>query len=115
MKRFLDNAVPLMFCDLLNWHIQIIKHICQYNIYPVYSQESFEDMAVVIRSRKSKRDRQHNCQKKKDKRTSNDLQNITRKTKDLSARTQLNVFEITTDVKWSACCLIVCFLCNGFF
>jgi hypothetical protein len=32
----------------------------------------------VIRIRKSKKDRQHNSQKKKDKRTNNDLQNITR-------------------------------------
>jgi len=30
----------------------------------------------VIRIRKSKKDRQHNGQKKKDKRTNNDLQNI---------------------------------------
>jgi hypothetical protein len=30
----------------------------------------------VIRIRKSKKDRQHNAQKKKDKMTNNDLQNI---------------------------------------
>jgi hypothetical protein len=35
----------------------------------------------VIRSRKSK-NRQHNAQKKNDKETNNDLQNITTKTKD---------------------------------
>ena len=39
-----------------------------------YMQEEFEDTKGVIRIRKSK-DRQHNDQKKKDKRTSNDLQN----------------------------------------
>jgi len=39
-------------------------------------QEEFEDTKVVIGIRKSKKDRQHNCQKKKDKRTNNDLQNI---------------------------------------
>jgi hypothetical protein len=33
----------------------------------------FEDAIGVIRSRKSKKDRQHNGQKKKDKRTNNDL------------------------------------------
>ena len=35
----------------------------------------------VLRSRKSK-DRHYNGQRKKDKRTNNDLQNITQKTKD---------------------------------
>ena len=35
----------------------------------------FEDTEGVIRIRKSKKNRQHNCQKKKDKRTNNDLQN----------------------------------------
>ena len=36
----------------------------------------------VIRIRKSKKDRQHNGQNKKDKRTNNDLQSITHNTKD---------------------------------
>ena len=40
-----------------------------------YMQEEFEDTKGELRIRKSK-DRQHNDQKKKDKRTSNDLQNI---------------------------------------
>ena len=35
-----------------------------------------------IRIHKSKKDRQHNGKKKKDKRTNNDLQNIRQKTKD---------------------------------
>ena len=35
----------------------------------------------VIRIRKSKKDRKHNGQKKKNKRLNNDLQNITHKTK----------------------------------
>ena len=34
----------------------------------------FEDTKGVIRSQKSKKDRQHNGQKKKDKRTNKDLQ-----------------------------------------
>jgi hypothetical protein len=38
--------------------------------------EEFEDTKEVIRIRKLKKDRQHNGQKKKDKRTNNDLQNI---------------------------------------
>jgi hypothetical protein len=43
---------------------------------------------VVIRIRISKKNRQHNGQKKKDKRTNNDLQN-THKTRDLVTRTPL--------------------------
>ena len=39
-------------------------------------QEGFEDTKRVIRIRKSKKNRKYNCQKKKDKRTNNDLQNI---------------------------------------
>jgi hypothetical protein len=39
--------------------------------------------------RKSKKDRQHNDQKKKVKRTNNDLQNITHNIKDRVTRTRL--------------------------
>ena len=48
------------------------KNVCQHGV--------FEDTKGVIRIRKSK-DRRHNGQKKKYKRT-NDLQNTTQKTKD---------------------------------
>jgi hypothetical protein len=48
--------------------------------------EEFEDTKGVIRMRKSK-DIQCNDQKKKDKRTNNDLQNITQKTKDRETQT----------------------------
>jgi hypothetical protein len=44
-------------------------------------EEELEDTKGGIRIRKSKY-RQHNGQKKKDKRTNNDLQNITHKTND---------------------------------
>ena len=44
--------------------------------------EEFEDIKGVIRIHKSKKDRQHNDQKKKDERTKNYLQSITHKTKD---------------------------------
>ena len=44
---------------------------------------------MVIRSSKLKKDRQHNGQKKKYKRTNNDIQNITNKTKDRVTRTPL--------------------------
>jgi len=43
--------------------------------------EEFEDTEGVIIIRKSK-DRQHNGQKKENKRTINDIQNIAHKTKD---------------------------------
>jgi hypothetical protein len=39
-------------------------------------EEEFEDTKGVIRNRKSKKDRQHNDQKKEYKRTNNSLQNI---------------------------------------
>ena len=44
--------------------------------------EKFEETKGKIRSRNSKKERQHNGQKKKDKWTNNDLKNITQKTKD---------------------------------
>ena len=45
--------------------------------------DEFEDIKVVIRIRKSKKDRKYNGQnKKKKKSTDNDLQNTTHKTKD---------------------------------
>ena len=46
-----------------------------WNICWVFFKEEFEDTKGVIRIRKSK-NRQHNCQKKKYKKTNNDLQNI---------------------------------------
>jgi hypothetical protein len=48
--------------------------------------EELEDTKGLIRIRKSK-NRQHIGRKKKDKRTNNDLQNITHKTKDRVKRT----------------------------
>jgi hypothetical protein len=39
-------------------------------------KEEFEDTKGAIRIRMSKKNRQHNGQKKKDTRTNNDLQNI---------------------------------------
>ena len=52
-------------------------------------QEEFEDTKEVIRIRKFVKEREHNGQKKKDKRTNNDLPNTTQKTKDRAKRTQL--------------------------
>jgi len=53
-------------------------------------QEESEDIKRAIRIRKSKKDRQYNGQKKKDKITNNDAQNITQKTKNQAALTQHN-------------------------
>ena len=50
--------------------------------------EVLEDTKGLTRSSKSK-DRQHNGQKNKDKRTNNDLWNITQKTKDRATQTPL--------------------------
>ena len=46
-------------------------------------EEEFEDTNGAIWIGKSKKDRKHNGQKKKDTRTNNDLQNTMYKTKDL--------------------------------
>ena len=53
------------------------------SMFPILSTQvtrvaykEFEDTKGVIRIRKSKKNRQHNGQKKKYKRTNNDLQNI---------------------------------------
>ena len=52
--------------------------------------KQIEDTKEVIRIRKSKKNRQHNGQNKKDKGTNNDLQDITQKTKDRATRTPTN-------------------------
>jgi hypothetical protein len=54
-----------------------------------YMHDEFENTKVVIRICKWKKDRQRNGQKKKDKRTNHDLQNITRNTKGRVTRTPL--------------------------
>jgi hypothetical protein len=50
------------------------------------SQEMFEDAKWIIRIGKSMKIRQHNRLRKKDKRTNNNLQNTTQKTKDRTIR-----------------------------
>jgi len=47
-------------------------------------KEEFEDTKGAIRIHKSKKDRQHNGQMNKAKRTNNVLQNTTQKTKDVT-------------------------------
>ena len=59
----------------------ISKYRLQCSIWTSKSNEKLEDTNRKIRSRKSK-DRQSNDQDKKDKKTNNDLQNTSQKTKD---------------------------------
>ena len=58
-----------------------------FSVVCIYLEE-FEDTKGVIRICKSKKNRQHNGQKKNDKRTNN-LQNTAHKTKDRITRTPL--------------------------
>ena len=50
--------------------------VCLVKVKEYFVWEEFEDTKGVIRIRISKKNRQHNDQKKKYKRTNNDLQNI---------------------------------------
>ena len=60
-------------------------------------QEEFEDTKWVIRIHKSKNDRQHNGQKKKDKQQST---KHTHKTKEGATQTSL---QIGDELRWSRC------------
>ena len=67
------------------------QNVCQFKITNTNTcliEEEFEDTKGVIRIRKSK-DRQHNGKMKRDKKTNNDLQNNTHKTKDRVTRIPL--------------------------
>ena len=59
------------------------------HIFKIVYQEEFEDTKGAIRSRISKKNRLHNGQKKKYKRTNNDKKNHTYKPKDPVTRTPL--------------------------
>ena len=66
-----------LFTMFNNWYA--ISKMYQY--YTECLQKELEDTKGVIRIRKSKKNREHNYQKKKYKRTNTDLQNIHRKLK----------------------------------
>ena len=59
-------------------------------IKPIYAGKC-KKKSLKIRMRKSKKNRQHNGQKKKDRMTNNDLQNTTHKTQDRVTRIPLKV------------------------
>jgi hypothetical protein len=69
--------------------------ICNKRFYIFCMQEEFEDTKGVIRIHKSKNDRQHNDQKKKDKQRST---KHTHKTKERVTQTPLKTGE---ELRWS--------------
>jgi hypothetical protein len=69
----------------LYMYILLYLHICV-----IYDKKSLKIPKVVIIIPKSKKNKHHNGQKKKDKGINNDLQNITHKTKDRVTRIPLN-------------------------
>ena len=66
-----------------------IEDTCRFHLQMLGCPDRFKDAKVVIRTRESKKDRQHNVKKKRDKRTNNCLQNTTQTTNDRATRTRL--------------------------
>jgi len=58
----------------LSVSVMVLNATCNNISVISWRLDEFEDTKGLIRIRKSKKDRQHNGQKKKDKRTNNDLQ-----------------------------------------
>ena len=73
------------------WPFTHISKDCNEHVIckKVFLRRVWRYQREVIRIRKSKKDRQHNRQKKKYKMTNNDLQSTTQKTKDQATRTPL--------------------------
>ena len=69
-------------------YVIIFCHYCR--LRKSVLQEEFEDTKGVIKTRKSKKGRQHNEEKKRYKRTNNDLKNTTQKTKDPHQKPGMN-------------------------
>jgi len=82
MAHYIGLLVGSVVCGFLSDTYVLQVYVCFKNIWR--PQES-------LQSRKSKKDKQHNGQKKKDKRTNNDLQNTTQKTKDWATQTPLKL------------------------
>ena len=61
-----------------------------------HNRDEFEDTKWVIKSRRSKKSKQCNGQKKEKERTKNDQQNTTQKTKDRATRTPLKTKDRAT-------------------
>jgi hypothetical protein len=71
----------IQFGELWKFLFLVMTTILEDSFRLLIIQEEFEDTKGVIRIRKWK-NRQHNSQKKKDKRTNNDQQSIAHNTKD---------------------------------
>jgi hypothetical protein len=71
--------------------IKMIRSLPDFEIKKKHHLEEFYLTKWLIRIRKSKKDRQHNGKKKRDKRTNNDLQNTTLKTNDRTTRIPLKI------------------------
>ena len=73
IKRFVVTNIPDRYMDV---KMQTIENMTFNRDHTLYKKK-LEDTKEVSRSRKSKKDRQYNGQKKKENRTNNDLQNTT--------------------------------------
>ena len=76
----------LIFLFMVNWRCEIYATFQWLDKFHHYNTRRVSRYQRVIRIRKSKKDRQSNGQKKRNKRTNIDLQNITQKTKDRATR-----------------------------
>ena len=65
-----------------------------------YLQENCKDTKVVIRSHKSKKDRQYNCQENRDKKTSDDIQNYESPEWSFEIRNYILFSNYYSEVKW---------------
>jgi hypothetical protein len=75
-------------CYVLKHNVDLIVVLCYcVCMYFISYKKMFEDTKGVIKSRKSKKGRQQNDYKKNNKRTNNDIQNISQKTKARATRT----------------------------
>ena len=68
-----EKSKHISFDLFMHLNISYLEN-CYWCYYILVIQEEFEDTKGVIRIRKSKKNRQHNGQKKRDKWTNNDLQ-----------------------------------------
>jgi len=101
--EYVMNAVyPIDFFIPSPPGIRDIKfYLCLYiSMYHIYFL--LNNLRKVWRYQRSKlKDRQYNSQMKKDKRTNNDLQNITQKTKDQTTRSQLKTGVPLKQIIWN--------------
>jgi hypothetical protein len=77
----------MVFYYFISLHVICFLCCCISCVFIDTDANIYEGTKEVIRIRKTKKNRQ----KKKDKRTNNDLQNITQKTKDRVTRTPLKI------------------------